>query len=87
MWGLPPGNASARSKWRSHKQHDSCGAILAMRRRRVMSLTDRFRLPVRGGIAELDMQIVKLRMLLDSYQVQNLVQLDRVADVSKDRNA
>ncbi|MBC8018162.1 MAG: hypothetical protein H7X83_06550 [Verrucomicrobia bacterium] len=29
------------------------------------------RLPVRGGFAELDMQIDKLRMLRDSYQLQS----------------
>jgi len=45
------------------------------------------RLPVRGGIAELDMQIDKLRTLRDSYQLQSQYSLhDRIADANKDRN-
>ena len=44
-------------------------------------------LPVRGGFAELDAQINKLRKLRDSYQTpfQNSPD-DRSADVNKDRN-
>ena len=45
------------------------------------------RLPVRGGFAELDIQIDKLRMLRDSYQLQSQYSLhDRMADANKDRN-
>jgi hypothetical protein len=45
------------------------------------------RLPVRGGFAELDMQIDKLRMLRDSYKnaSQDLLH-DKIADVNKNRN-
>jgi hypothetical protein len=31
-------------------------------------MAERYRLPVRGGFAELDLQIDKLRLLRDSYQ-------------------
>ena len=50
------------------------------------SLTKRFRLPGGCGVAELDMQIDKLRTLRDSYQnPPQEAHHDMIADVNKDR--
>lgn len=58
-----------------------------MRRWLPASLAELFRLPARDGFAELDVQIGKLRMLRDSYQLQSQYSLhDRIADANKDRN-
>jgi len=51
------------------------------------SLAERCRLPLRGGFAELDLQIDKFRMLRDSYQLQTQDSLyGEIADVIDDRN-
>ena len=51
------------------------------------SLAERCRLPLRGGFAELDLQIGKFRMLRGSYQLQTQDSLyGEVAEVIDDRN-
>ena len=53
----------------------------------LLSMAGWLRLPTCGGFAELDVQIDKLRMLRDSYQLQSHYSLhDRLADANKERN-
>jgi hypothetical protein len=49
-------------------------------------LAERCRLPLRGNFAELDLQIAKLRMVRDSYQVPPQIRLhDQTPDAMKIR--
>lgn len=49
------------------------------------SLAERYRLPVRSGLAELDLQIEKLRTLRDSYrEALHTQQPGRPMDLKKD---
>ena len=83
MWCVPPPNEPAgHEKWRYHRQHYCSGVALAMSGW-LVSLATWLRLPRGCGVAELDMQIKKLRTLRDSYQLPSQkYRSDRIADVN-----